>query len=105
MVLMLIAVLGLAVQQPCDSVLAIWNVSVVPMDSARVLPRQTVLLQGGRIGQAARAGARPAHVCGRVIDGTGQHLLPGLARMHVHTRHTSDFMLSLARGATPIRAL
>ena len=102
---MLIAVLGLAVQQPCDSVLAIWNVSVVPMDSARVLPRQTVLVQGGRIVQVARAGARPAHVCWRVIDGTGKYLLPGLADMHVHTRDTSDFMLWLARGVTTIRIL
>jgi hypothetical protein len=33
MVVTLLGVLGLAVQQPCDTVLAIWNVSVVPMDS------------------------------------------------------------------------
>jgi len=105
MVLTLIAVLGLAAQQPCDSVLAIWNVSIVPMDSSRVLPRRTVVVQGGRIVQVARAGARPAHVCWRVIDGTGKYLLPGLADMHVHTRDTSDFTLWLAKGVTTIRIL
>ena len=102
---LLIAVLGLAVQQPCDSVLAIWNVSVVPMDSARILPRRTVLVQRGRIVQVERAGARPAHACWRVVDGTGKYLLPGLADMHVHTRDTSDFMLWLAKGVTTIRIL
>ena len=102
---LLLAVLGLAVQQPCDSVLAIWNVSVVPMDSARVLPRRTVLVQGGRIAHVERAGARPAHVCWRVVDGTGKYLLPGLADMHVHTRDTSDFILWLAKGVTTIRIL
>src|SRR5437867_777874 len=105
MVLTLIAVLGLAVQQPCDSVLAIWNVSIVPMDSARVLPRRTIVVQGGRIVQVARARARPAHVCWRVIVGTGMYLLPGLADMHVHTRDTSDFTLWLAKGVTTIRIL
>ena len=105
MVLTLIAVLGLAAQQPCDSVLAIWNVSIVPMDSSRVLPRRTVVVQGGRIVQVARAGTRPAHVCWRVIDGTGKYLLPGLADMHVHTRDTSDFTLWLAKGVTTIRIL
>jgi hypothetical protein len=105
MVLPLIAVLGLAAQQPCDSVLAIWNVSVVPMDSARVLPRQTVLVQRGRIAQIVPAGARPTQPCGRVVDGTAKYLLPGLADMHVHTRDTSDFTLWLAKGVTTIRIL
>ena len=105
MVLTLLAVLGLAVQQPCDTVLAIWNVSVVPMDSARVLPGRTVLVQGGRIVQIARAGARPARACWIVVNGTGKYLLPGLADMHVHTRDTSDFTLWLAKGVTTIRIL
>ncbi|OLE61401.1 MAG: hypothetical protein DMD29_05635 [Gemmatimonadetes bacterium] len=105
MVPTLIAVLGLVAQQPCDSVLAIWNVSIVPMDSARVLPRRTVLVEGGRIAVVAPAGARPTHACWNVVDGTGKYLLPGLADMHVHTRDTSDFMLWLAKGVTTIRIL
>jgi len=105
MVLTLLAVLGLAAQQPCDTVLAIWNVSVVPMDSARALPGRTVLVQGGRVVQIARAGARPARACWIVVNGTGKYLLPGLADMHVHTRDTSDFTLWLAKGVTTIRIL
>jgi imidazolonepropionase-like amidohydrolase len=105
MVLPLFAVLGALVQQPCDSVLAIWNVSVVPMDSARVLPGQTVLVREGRIRQIERAGSRPSNPCWLVVDGTGKYLLPGLADMHVHTRDTSDFMLWLAKGVTTIRIL
>jgi hypothetical protein len=101
----LMAVLGLVAQQPCDSVLAFWNVSVVPMDSARVLPRRTVLVQRGRIAAVAPAGARPAHVCWIVVDGTGKYLLPGLADMHVHTRDPSDFTLWLAKGVTTVRIL
>ncbi|MGH6689856.1 MAG: hypothetical protein ACREF4_04140 [Gammaproteobacteria bacterium] len=70
----LIAVLSLVAQQPCDSVLAIWNVAVVPMDSARVLPNRTVLVRAGRIAAVSPAGARPAPGCGIVVDGSGKYL-------------------------------
>jgi hypothetical protein len=105
MVVTLFAALALAPPAPCDSTLAIWNVTVVPMDSARVLPRRTVVVRHGRIVSVETSGPRPAVTCTRVVDGTGKYLMPGLADMHVHTRDTSDFVLWLAKGVTTVRIL
>jgi vacuolar-type H+-ATPase subunit F/Vma7 len=87
-----------------DSAIIFRNVSVVPMDSERVLPNQTVVVKNGNIiaiGEAERL-AIPANAV--VIDGSGKYLLPGLADMHVHT-DPSDFPLFLANGITTVREM
>ena len=70
-------------QQPPRAA-AIVNVNVLPMDVERVLARQTVLIENGRItrlGSVEQVAVPPGAV---VIDGTGKYLVPGLADMHVH---------------------
>jgi len=60
------------------------NVNVIPMDSARVLPHQTVVISGSRIvafGPAAKTVMPPD---AKVIDGAGRYLIPGLVDMHFH---------------------
>lgn len=60
------------------------NVTVIPMDRPGSLARQDVVVAGGRIVALRRSGSSPARVSGRVIDGTGKYLIPGLWDMHVH---------------------
>jgi hypothetical protein len=66
-----------------QQVIAINNVSVIPMDRERVLPAQTVVIRNGRI---AEIGPRRSVTGAGVIqvDGTGKFLIPGLAEMHGH---------------------
>jgi imidazolonepropionase-like amidohydrolase len=92
-----LAAFGIA-QQP----IAFVGVHVVPMDSARVLRDQTVVVEQGRIT------AMGAHATVRVpsgstrIDGGGRYLMPGFADMHVHAALSGDFALYLAFGVTTV---
>jgi imidazolonepropionase-like amidohydrolase len=90
--------------QRIDSRIVFRNVSILPMDSERVLRNQTVVVKNGNIVaiDEARKVAIPTHAV--VIDGSGKYLLPGLADMHVHT-DPSDFSLFLANGITTVREM
>lgn len=87
------------------------NVSVVPMDSERVLGGQDVVVEGERIASIGRAGTRiPDNA--RVIDGTGRYLVPGLAEMHAHVPPGNDsrfveevLFLYVANGVTTGRGM
>lgn len=67
-----------------DSVVAFVNVTVIPMDRERTLPRQTVVVRGDRI--VAMGPTHRIKVPGgsRTVDGRGKFLIPGLAEMHAH---------------------
>ena len=86
-------------EAPACSV-AIEHVSVVPMDSERVLADQTVRLAGAHIASVTPASHRGA-VCARTVDGRGKYLLPGLNDMHVHVESTM-FAEALHAPAQPI---
>jgi imidazolonepropionase-like amidohydrolase len=74
--------------------IAFAHVNVVPMDSQRVLPDQTVVVENGRIARLGANVAVPPDA--RVIDGRGRAFLsPGLADMHSHSDTKRD------RRATP----
>lgn len=106
------------VPQACT--LAIEHVSIVPMNSERVLADQTVRLEGDRIASVSRSTSRRPD-CAQVIDGRGQYLMPGLNDMHVHVEsqmfseafHTPPqpiafedaLYLYLAHGVTGIRVM
>jgi imidazolonepropionase-like amidohydrolase len=87
-----------------DSAIVFRNVSLVPMDSERVLRDQTVVVRNGTIVAIgdAKTAALPADAV--VIEGAGKYLLPGLADMHVHT-DPGDFALFLANGITTVREM
>ncbi|MDQ3521224.1 MAG: hypothetical protein M3434_02645 [Gemmatimonadota bacterium] len=69
---------------PDGSSLAFTRVNVVDVESARVLPNQTVLIAGNRI-QAVGSSARVKIPSGaQVVDATGKYLIPGLWDMHLH---------------------
>jgi hypothetical protein len=105
---LLLALLGLvfasaaaAQAPPAPAVTAFVDVNVVPMDSERVLQRQTVLVEKGRITAIGPDLQPPAGA--RVIDGHGTaYLSPGLADMHVHSESREDMRIYLAHGVTTV---
>ena len=69
---------------------AFTNVTVVPMDRERLLPRQTVVVRNGRIAAMGPAGSVAVPRGARLIDGRGRYLMPGLAEMHAHIPPTNN---------------
>jgi len=88
------------------------NVTVVPMDSERVLEAQTVVVRGERIESVGAASGAQIPAGARVIDGSGRYLVPGLAEMHAHVPTGNDsryveevLFLYVANGVTTARGM
>jgi hypothetical protein len=91
--------------------IAFKNVNLIPMTAEKSIHAQTVLVKGSRI--IAVGGVNDVTIPENavIIDGTGKYLMPGLADMHMHTRHdwqsstwpVSPLSLYLANGVTTIR--
>jgi imidazolonepropionase-like amidohydrolase len=87
------------------------HATVIDPGSATVRPDQTVVIDGQRIAQVGDAAriAVPPHA--RIIDATGQYLIPGLWDMHVHSAFGDWFPggrdvilpLFIANGVTGVR--
>lgn len=93
--------------------LAIENVTVIPMDSERTLPNQTVVVVGRRIAAVGPAGSVDVPADAVRVDGTGRFLIPGLAEMHGHPPASNwpeelqrRFLeLNIAAGVTTVRGM
>ena len=102
---------GSAAQQSTS--IAFTNVSVVPMDSDRVLADHTVIVTNDRITSMGPATATPVSEGAVRIDGRGKYLMPGLAEMHGHIPpptapkdFTDDTLfLYVANGVTTVRGM
>lgn len=80
------------------------GVTVVPMDSRRILPDQVVLVQGEHILELGPRNVVHVPREAKRIEGRGLFLLPGLADMHVHLMEgDAYFPLFLANGVTTVR--
>ncbi len=89
------------------------NVTVIPMDRERLIPGQTVLVQGGRISAIGPSSRVKVPAGSSTVDGRGKFLMPGLAEMHAHIPsgeqpdsvvHRTLF-LYVSRGITTIRGM
>jgi imidazolonepropionase-like amidohydrolase len=93
--------------------LAFVGVSVVPMDTERVLEQQTVIVRGERIERVGPAATVEIPADAVRIDGRGKWLMPGLAEMHGHIPPPSApaaiiesyLELYVLRGATTLRTM
>jgi imidazolonepropionase-like amidohydrolase len=88
------------------ALIAFVNVNVVPMDSERILPAQTVIVRADRISEVGPADTIHVPEGALRIDGRGKYLMPGLVDMHVHQRgEHRKFQLTLfiANGVTTVR--
>jgi imidazolonepropionase-like amidohydrolase/D-arabinose 5-phosphate isomerase GutQ len=96
---------SLAMDKP-PTAIAFINVNVVPMDSERIVPAQTVIVRADRISEIGPANAAEIPEGALLIDGSNKYLMPGLVDMHVHQRREGwDYHLTLfiANGVTTIR--
>ena len=64
--------------------LLITNVSVVDVVTGRITPRQSIAIRGDTIVAVMTAGRSQNIRSGRMIDGAGRFVIPGLWDMHVH---------------------
>ena len=100
-------------QSSADAVTAFVDVTVIPMDTERSLPGQTVLVRGDRIIAVGPSASVAVPGGARRVDGRGKYLTPGLAEMHGHvpqpggnTQYTEDVLfLYLANGITTVRGM
>jgi imidazolonepropionase-like amidohydrolase len=88
------------------------DVTVVPMDSERLVPHATVVVRDGRIAAAGPARSVRVPKGTQRIDGRGKFLMPGLADMHVHfnirgsaglLKNDEFATLFIANGVTTVR--
>ncbi|MDX6386110.1 MAG: hypothetical protein QOK48_3683 [Blastocatellia bacterium] len=85
------------------------NVSVVPMDSERILNGQTVIVRDGRILEIGAAEHVKIPEGATRIDGLGKYLMPGLVDMHVHgfdeneKTAEKELFLYIAYGVTTVQ--
>jgi len=99
--------------QENEAVIAFQNVNLVPMTDDKIVKNQTVLVKGKRIIEIGPSKRIAVPENSKLIDATGNYLMPGLADMHMHTRDNWDdwlgdwpvspFKLYLANGVTTIR--
>jgi hypothetical protein len=90
--------------------LAIINVSVVDVDRNEVLPRQTVVIDGGRIQGIGASDTVRIDNSVRRIDGDGRYLVPGFWDMHGHLSADSTDLstilpLYILNGITGVREM
>jgi imidazolonepropionase-like amidohydrolase len=103
------------IESPDDTVVAFINVSVIPMDTERVLPNQTVIVRNGLIAEIGDAKRVKVPGGAQRIDGAGKFLIPGLTDMHVHLMSDDDefpdalaedeLKIMIANGVTTIRLM
>ena len=86
------------------------HVTVVDVDSVRLVPDQTLVISGNRIVAMGPTAGDAGRVRGRVIDLRGKYVIPGLWDMHTHlfggeTPGGTDvpFPLLIANGVTGVR--
>jgi len=84
------------------SEVAFRNVTVIPMDSPRVLKDYTVVVRNRVIQALGPTSGVPVPPGAQLIDGTGRYLMPGLIDAHVHLRHQSELLSYLVYGVTSV---
>jgi imidazolonepropionase-like amidohydrolase len=81
------------------------------MTSEKVIPAQTVVVDGGIITAIGNVDSVPVPEEAELVDGTDRYLMPGFTEMHGHVTDTDDaqinrlFSLYLANGVTTVRGM
>jgi len=80
------------------------DVNVIPMDTERILPHQSVVVVGDRISEIGSVEDVDVPSGAVIVQGNGRYLMPGLADMHVHA-WKEDLATYVANGVTTIRIM
>ena len=102
-----------ACAQPASNVVVFVDVNLIPMDSNRVVPRQTVIVRGDRIAEIGPVANVNIPDGGNRINGSGKFLIPGLGEMHGHNPPLGSspefietvYFLFAANGVTTVRSM
>jgi len=92
---------------------AFTNVNVISMENDQIIPNQTVLISAGKILSIGNSQDISTIASGRIVDGTGKFLMPGIAEMHAHIPGNQNgtelveetLFLYLSNGITLIRGM
>ncbi len=60
------------------------KVNIIDVETGKVSPNQTVVLEGGKISKVGHAGKVKFSSSATVIDGSDQFLMPGMIDAHIH---------------------
>ena len=90
---------------PKQGTFAFLDANVIPMDSERIIPNQSVIVDDGKIVSVGPSSSVAVPGGATVINADGLYLMPGLVDAHVHLWDTSDLLLFVANGITTIRDL
>ena len=98
---------------PAPSAVAFVDVTVVPMDSERIIEGQTVVVEGDRITKLGPTRDVPLPDGALRINGRGKFLMPGIGEMHGHNPPlgsspeyvASVYFLFLSNGVTTVRSM
>lgn len=84
--------------------LAITHVTIINPGIAHTQPNMTILIRGGDILLVGKSEVVNVPISAKVIDGTGEFVIPGLWDMHTHFRDADrDLRMDLANGVLGIR--
>jgi imidazolonepropionase-like amidohydrolase len=107
----LLAPSAAAQRKAAPAPIVITHVTVINPGASSIRANRTVVIGGDRIASVSDAATLPAPKNARVIDATGQYLIPGLWDMHVHSAFGDWFPsgreiilpLFIANGVTGVR--
>jgi imidazolonepropionase-like amidohydrolase len=86
--------------------MSIQNVNIVDVVAGQVRDGMSVDIRDGRIVAIRHAAARSGPAGARVVDASGQYLIPGLWDMHAHVRDPErDFPMLVANGVLTVREM
>lgn len=93
-----------------SSISVIRNVNVIDVRDGKVVPNQSVVIEGSTIISVNATTPNPIKVNARVIDGSEKYLIPGLWDMHIHTStdaasRNAILPLLIANGITGARSM
>jgi imidazolonepropionase-like amidohydrolase len=90
---------------PQRGAMVLQHVTVIDVRNGSLLADRSVAVAGGRITAVGPAGAVEVPAGAKVIDSTGQYMIPGLWDMHVHFVFKSYGALFVANGVTGVRVM
>jgi len=85
-----------------DRPIAFQDISIIPMDTERILQHQTVRVRSGKITDVGPTSSVHLPLGTVIIDGRERFLMPGMADMHTHVDRKEMLPLFLAAGVTTV---
>jgi Amidohydrolase family len=90
---------------PIPAPLALTHVTIIDVTVGELRRDTTVVITGDRISAIGPSATTSVPTDAKVIDATGQFLIPGLWDMHVHWYVRDTFTLFTANGVTGVRQM